>query len=139
MVLQMVATNLETMSVSRRETGRLHMWVMSSMTSLVTCTLIITMVCIYPVVTPARGRLRRTAGTGPRPWSDPPAQQSSSPGGPATFTLYLQHLYSIYTVSAEYLHNINKVPAQYLHRIYIVSTEYLQSIFLISINYLPSI
>ena len=139
MVLHMVATNLETMSVSRRETGRLHMWVMSSMTSLVTCTIIITTVCIYPVVTPARGRLRRTAGTGPRPWSDPPAQQSSSPSGSATFTLYLQHLYSIYTVSAEYLHNINKVPAQYLHRIYIVSTEYLQSIFLISIKYLPSI
>ena len=33
----MGATHLETMSVSRRETGRLHMWVMSSMTSLVTC------------------------------------------------------------------------------------------------------
>ena len=128
MVLLMVATNLETMSVSRRETGRLHMWVMSSMTSLLTCTTTIT-VCIYPVVTPARGRLRRTAGTGPRPWSDPPAQQNSSPGWSATFTLYLQHLYSIYTESAEYLHNINKVPAQYLlHRIYIVSTEYLQGV-----------
>ena len=109
MVLLMVATNLETMSVSRRETGRLHMWVMSSMTSLVTCTLTTITVCIYPVVTPARGRLRRTAGTGPRPWSDPPAQQSSSPGGPATFTVFLQHIYSIYTVSIWYQPSIYTV------------------------------
>ena len=42
----MGATNLETMSVSRRETGRLHMWVMSSMTSLVTCTTITTITTI---------------------------------------------------------------------------------------------
>ena len=91
--------------------------------------------CIYTELTPARGRPRRTAGTGPRPWSGPPALQSSSPGGSATFTPYhFICMVSISQESTQYIQSIYTVFTKYLPDIYKISTRYLRSIHLCMVS-----
>ena len=100
----MGATNLETMSVSRRETGRLHMWVMSSMTSLVTCTTI-------TIITMYLHRAHTCSGKAAAySWHKPPPMEWP------TSTAELQPRWT------SNLHSITTVSTQYLYGIFTVST-----------------
>ena len=122
----MGATNLETMSVSRRETGRLHMWVMSSMTSLVTCTTTLT-ITITIITTITLTMYLHSAHTcsgkaAAYSWHKPPPMEWPT----STADLqprWVSNLHSISTVSTQYLYGIYTVPTHYIHSISQVSTE----------------